>query len=63
MVALSGAVTTRLQPVCLAIALSASRAVPRGWSMETTGIGANFRIVSHTAVTSSMAKSEVRSRR
>ena len=36
-VALSGAVTTRLQPVCLAIALSASRTVPRGWARETTG--------------------------
>src|SRR5262245_58507980 len=45
-VALSVAVTTRLQPVCLAIALSASRTVPRGWSMETTGALSGRRPVS-----------------
>src|SRR6185295_13510067 len=36
-VALSGAVTTRLQPVWLAIAFSASRTVPRGWAREIAG--------------------------
>src|SRR5438093_5857909 len=62
-VALSGAVTTRLQPVCLAIALSASRTVPRGWSMETTGALSGSRPSSRPLAAGAAEASPARSTR